>query len=492
MATENAPFKVLTTSGNQSLMAAGSRPSALAVGQLGIFNAHSGLSVDGTALEDCKDIYIAVGLNRSGAGGGATLEDIGRSAGQAIQTRLAKAYIMKPYIAAKPNIWEVSNFTAKCDTDYALKIEMRSQQSYGINGSNQFANTYTYKTACCIETDCTTCPQGDCNELAQGMANEINLDPDAIQTAILFYNTLLGTVTAGATANGNLTVLVGAQSVTVAVLNLDTAATVAGKIVAAINTATGTAYKATNAAAVITAVPIATLSNPTALISLSSAGGTGVTMGTFSVTTATVATDDASLATFKAAYPGVCLGIRITANEAADVPFNGNIPVKYYSSRDQKLIVSFSDGFDCNGTITEVQTSQIEDGAGRVLAYMEYEAGGFNGRPGPYRTSAVTGLQKGNYDQFINPTANYNVVSLSYDVFSQDGWQQFLNSLETVIAIPCADTTTLTSLIGVLDKIFTQFGAQATAAAAVSNTCVNSLVTTINNYANDGIEVVNA
>ena len=72
MATTNPVFQVLVPSGNAALLAAGSTPSSLAVGQLGIFNLHTGLSIDGTALADARDIFMAVGLNLSGAGGGAT------------------------------------------------------------------------------------------------------------------------------------------------------------------------------------------------------------------------------------------------------------------------------------------------------------------------------------------------------------------------------------------------------------------------------------
>jgi uncharacterized protein (DUF2345 family) len=57
MATTNPVFQVLTTSGNQAPLAAGNRVDSLANGQLGIFNYHTGLSVDGTVPGDCKLIF---------------------------------------------------------------------------------------------------------------------------------------------------------------------------------------------------------------------------------------------------------------------------------------------------------------------------------------------------------------------------------------------------------------------------------------------------
>jgi uncharacterized membrane protein YuzA (DUF378 family) len=65
MATTNPVFQVLTSAGNQALLAAGSRPDALNNGQIGIFNFHTGLSIDGSVPADAKDIFIAIGINRT-------------------------------------------------------------------------------------------------------------------------------------------------------------------------------------------------------------------------------------------------------------------------------------------------------------------------------------------------------------------------------------------------------------------------------------------
>lgn len=478
MATENPVFQVLAPTGNQAILTIGQRESALAVGQLGIFNYHTGLSIDGTVPNDARDIYLAVGLSRTG---GVTLEDIQRSSGQVIQaSRNGTALTVKGYIAALPKIIEITGFDATCETDYSVKIEVRSQQGYGVSGYSQISETFNFKTGCCAQADCVSCPEGDCNELALGMVNEINLQAEHWTTASLFANILNATIITAPTADGDLTVTVGTETFVVPILDADTQTGVATKIAAFINATTTSAYKASSSAAIVSVYPIKSKSANTAVIGI--ANQLGLTASTF--TTGNVTITD--LPAFIVAHPGVCASIRITSNAAADVPFNGGIPIKYYSGTYQNIIVSLTDGFACNGTLTTAQELQIEDGDGRSIANDEYVAGGWNGRPGPYRTSAVTGLQKGSYDQFIVATSKYNTISLAYDQYSVAGWLEHRNNLRTDIAIPCADSVTLQGVFTIFDLIFTGFGAMTGDVATMD--CTNVPVTTINSYALDGIE----
>ncbi len=473
MSTENPVFQLLVTSGNQAPLAAGSRIGALAAGQIGIFNKHTGLSVDGSVPANTQDIELVV-MQADG--------DIIRSSGQMIQKRNVKAWTIKGYTAAVAKVVELAGFKAKCETDYSLKVEFRNQKAYGVYGYNGFTKTFNYRTGCCVSTTpCDTCPQGDAVELAVGLAARINNDPDALITATFFANKLNVTVTA-ATADGNVTFKVGAETFVVAVLNGDTATQVATKLVAGINSTTTSGYYGSNAAGVITIYPKASVSNSTAAISLTSAGGTGVTFGT--ITNANVNVTDT--AAFEAAYPGVGLALRITTVAQTAQANNGHIPVKYYNAKETDILVSLTDSFTCNGTVTTITELQYADGTGVNLAYDEYIAGGWNGKPGPYRTSAITGLERGNYNSLINPASNYTVMTIEYDIFSVGGWQEFLNNNRTIIAIPCADSTTLTGLVTMLDLIFTQFGAMTNDASDID--CTNTNVSVINDYALDGIE----
>lgn len=479
MATENPVFKILVSSGNQGVLAAGSPVSSLAVGQIGVFNRTTGLSVDGTAVKDAQEIFLAVGK------GNGSLQDVDMSAGQVIQVRNAKALTLKPYLQSVPKIVELSGFKAKCDSVYLLGIELRNQQSYSTFGYNGLKKTFSYKTPCCDDVyECVGCTeQGNTADLAVGLANAINKDKDGLLSASLFTNLLKFTVSAPATGTGDFILNVGGELITVSVTNGDVVATVATKAVAAINKSKG--YTATSAAAVVSIYPRVTKSGNTATTSLASAGGTGVGIGTIVASADTNVADGVS---FQTTNPGAGLAIRITAVNTVTPAFNGNIPLKYYNAKETDIIVSLGDSFSCNGKVSTKQELQYEDGNGINLAFEEYESGGWEGKPGPYRTSAITGLQRGSYLSNINPTSNYNVLVLEYDQFSVGGWQEFLNNLRTVIAIPCADNTTLTGLVTVFDRIFTQFPAMTDDAASID--CTNTNITTGNSYATDGYEAL--
>ena len=481
MATTNPVFQVLLPTGDQSPLAAGNRVDDLAVGQIGVFNYHTGLSVNGSVPGDCRDIFLAVGIDPLSTG---SLADINKSAGQVIQVRNAKSFTLKGYVDALPKIIELTGFKAKCETDYILNLEFRNQKSYGLNGYNQFKKSYSFTTGCCTD-DCATCPEGDCNELAIGMAAAINADADALATASLIANAAGATVNTAPTADGTATILVGATSYDVALLDADTAAVAAGKIADAINAATDTPYFAWNVGAIVYTYQKATgPSNATYTITVSAAGGTGITVNT-PLFSADVITDTDA---FIAANPGVCLGIRITgATEAINSYCSVNL--EYYNPRGINIIASLVEGFLCNGTLTTIQELQYSEGKGYDIKHLEYIAGGWNGKPGPYRLSELTGTARGGFESLASVATNYNTISLTYDQMSVGGWLEYLNNLETIIAIPCADTTTLTDLVDILDAIFAtsgQFGVMANDAALMD--CTNVATHTINNPTTDGIE----
>lgn len=460
MATTNPVFQVLVTSGNQAPIAAGSKPDALANGQIGVFNFHTGLSVDGTVLPDTQDIYLAVGINRT-SGGVAVAEDIQRSAGQVLQIRNSKTYDVKAYVDEVQKVVELSGFTARCETDYSLKIEFRNQRSYLQNGYNQFAKTFNFFTGCCATPACDDCPNNISSpiELAQGLADNINSDPDKLVIASLFAWKIGTTVTAGASANGNLTVTVGTTAYTVPVLSGDSATVVASKIAAAINTQANSPYRASNLLGVLSVYPTTSAVTNTDTFALTSAGGTSVAVGSTTTATKTNITDSTA---FSAANAGAGVSLRITGVLQARSTINGSIFSNYYGT-GLDFLVSFTQpsysssdlGLGlCNGKITTITNVQYPEGKGFDLQELEYEAGGWNGKPGPYRTSSVLGLQKGAIEYFSSASGNYTQLVLEYDQFSVGGWLEYLNNLRTIIAIPCADTATLTGLVTILDAIF--------------------------------------
>lgn len=477
MATTNPVFNVLATSGNQALLAAGNRVTDLANGQIGVFDYHTGLSVNGSVPATCKDIFLAVGINRT-TGGTDPAQDISKSAGQMIQVRHARALTVKGYVAQIEKVVAVTDFIAKCDTDYAIKLTVSSPANSQINGYNSAAKTFAYRTACCTD-DCDTCAKGDCTELALGMVNAINSGGEGIFSASLFANKLLATI-GDPTTDGTATIGLGTEKVDVALLAADNATQAAAKIAAAINASTVLDYTASSSAAVLTVYPKRSLATNTAMVTLVATGGTGVTVGTTSNTNVAVATTD--VAAFKAAYPNTCLSIKITtiAQSRAGLGDTNN----KYNKSGIDFQVSLVDGFDCNGTVTTLTALQYLEGKGYDIKMLERVAAGW-GKPGPYRTNAITGLPN-SVESFLSDTANYNVVSIAYDIESVGGWEEYKNNLETIIAIPCADGTTLTGLFAVLDLIFTQFGAMTNDVAAMD--CTNTNTSTINDPTLDGIE----
>lgn len=485
--TTNPVQQVLVTSGNQAVLAAGNPISSLGVGQVGVFNAHTNQSLGAaSAIADCQEIFLAVGVNRTGAGGGATLEDINPSAGQLIQSPLVKAYTNRCYTAPTPMIVDIANFIVKCETDYIVKFELRNGQVYSQYGYNQFVKTFAARSSCCGD-QCSPCADGDCNDVANQLVTQINTDPDKLMTASFFSSLIQATVTAGASASGNLTVTIGTTQYTVAVVNGDSATVVAGKIAAAVNAQASTPYYGSNAAAVMSFYNRSSQNTPTGTFALTAAGGTGVTVGTI-VANAKTPVTVAGYAAFVAANPGVCLGVRVQSNPLATLPYNGDIPLRYYFVRGTEMIVSLVEGFNCNGTQTTVQPLTNGEGSGYDLQWQEYWSGGWNGKPGPYRVSALNGVQTTGFEYFAVKTANYHQVALSYDVRSQSNFLKYDGNTRTIIGIPCADTTTLTGLIAVLDHIFTQFGTNAGNAALCD--CVGDETTDEYAIANNGIKAV--
>jgi hypothetical protein len=477
MATTNPVKQVLVTTGNAAPIAKDNPISALAVGQVGVFNVHSGLSVDATSpVGNLKEVFLAVGVDPDGTG---SLADIVTSAGQVIQSRFAKSYTVKGYVDSLAKIVDIYGFVAKCQTEYGFKIELRNAEIYSLHGYNQFVKTFMYKTGCCAEP-CIECGDGDVIELVKGLAEQVSADPDGLVTVTYISNKIEATVTAGASADGSLVVTIGTTAYTVPVLNADTAAVVAGKIVAVVNAQAGSPYVGVATGADMDFFLKAEgLSTDT--FALTSAGGTSVTVGTIvAQTKAVVADPDA----FALANPGAPLGIRLTS-VPAKVKAWCTININYNKMRDTDIIVSLIEGFACNGSATIVQELQYSEGKGYDVQQEEYVAGGHNGRPGPYRVSELTNMPRQGFQYYADKAVNYNLLDLTYDQMSVGGWLEYLNNLQTTVAIPCADTTTLTGLVAILDAVFPQFAPMANDAALLD--CTNVATTELDEDT-DGIE----
>lgn len=178
MSRNNDVFQVLVTKGNQGLLAAGNKVTSLGVGQIGLFNANTNLSITGNPKP--KDFYLAVGLDLNGD---TVLDDVAKSAGSHVQSKNIVHYSYRPHTPGRPMVVVLKDFTADCETEYGIKLEFRNQEIYRSQGYNQFTKLYTMVTGCCDGCE-PTCPSGDANEITRQLKLQINNDPSGLVTAV--------------------------------------------------------------------------------------------------------------------------------------------------------------------------------------------------------------------------------------------------------------------------------------------------------------------
>jgi hypothetical protein len=173
MSINNDVFTVIVSTGNAALIAAGNPISALAVNQMGFFDAKTNLSITTPA----REFFIAIGKDTTG---GAVVNEIKTSAGQKIQKENIRALSFREHSASQPMIVKVADYAADCDSDYTIRVEFRNQEIYRRQGYNQFTKAYSVRTACC--EDCATCPSGDANEITSLLIAEIAIQEDGLLT----------------------------------------------------------------------------------------------------------------------------------------------------------------------------------------------------------------------------------------------------------------------------------------------------------------------
>ncbi|MGL6107258.1 MAG: hypothetical protein ACRC0V_07220 [Fusobacteriaceae bacterium] len=179
MSKTNDVYKVLTTTGNKAVLIKDKELSDLTLGQIGIFDANTMLSVDSTVSPVPKKVIFAVGVDRLGDG---TLNAIHQSAGPEIDLRQKTVpYNKKIYTAGLPMIFELSGFKALCGKDYALRMEFRNSETLTIAGYLPFVKTYIASSSCCA--GCISCVSGDCNVLAYDFIKAINADKKGLVVA---------------------------------------------------------------------------------------------------------------------------------------------------------------------------------------------------------------------------------------------------------------------------------------------------------------------
>lgn len=205
----NDVFQVLPTSGNQALATTGSTVDALLPGQLGVFDANTGLAYATAVPVGTKALTLAVGV-----GTGSVLSDIRTSAGQFIQTKGITDLTFKPHTAGQPMKVTVGSFKAECDTEYGVRIEFRNAKINRIQGYNQFSKAFLVTTPCC--DDCAEgCGSLDANVLTQLFIAGINSDISKLVVAQAVARQPLTIATHGTSANYATGAVVSAADVAV-------------------------------------------------------------------------------------------------------------------------------------------------------------------------------------------------------------------------------------------------------------------------------------
>ena len=425
MSRNNDVFNVLVA--ETTLTTAGKSVSELAPKQIGVFNADTNLSLASNSTAP-KGFYLAVGV--ADKSNPAILGDIVTSAGQLIQKENVKFYQAQKYSAGLPEIVEITNFIAKSDSEYAIKFEFRNQRIYNQQGYNQFSKTYVVKTSC------GTTSEGDPVELVTKFLEALNNDGTGMFKAEAISGGTLLTVTTAPTVAGDITVSIGDVDIAVTVAATDTAAEAATKIAAGINAATTTDAKAVASGATVQISNI--------VIGTEATVDEGTTLAVVTVTGGNAVIDLATIA------EGVTPGIRVTTNPLAVNEFC-NINILYLKPRETVMIVSLTSGFDCGGIVEVIQDVVYEQGSGYDVRQREYKAGGWNGKPGPYRVSELNGVASNGFRYFSDTDTKYNRVNLTYDQFSIGGWQEFLNNLATEVYFPVGAEAELKDFLTILE-----------------------------------------
>lgn len=170
MSRNNDVFRLLVTNGNQAVLAKDKKVTELLPGQIGIFDFNTNLSFDSTVTAAPRNFYLAVGLGADGV-----TQDIMKSTGSHVQGKNIVFSSFRPYTPGRSMKVVLKNFTATCETEYGIKLELRNQAIYHTQGYNQFAKTYTAKTGCC---DCAApCDIKDANQITKSLFTNVANDP---------------------------------------------------------------------------------------------------------------------------------------------------------------------------------------------------------------------------------------------------------------------------------------------------------------------------
>jgi len=457
MAKNNDVFSIIPISGATAkcIVDTSKTPGDLAAGEVGVFDYKTGKAMNATTALAVSEFFVAAAVDTTGDG---VADEILKSAGTKIAVKGIQSYELKCYTATTEQVIDVHSYTADCDTSYGLKIEFNTDEKYMNYGFNQAAKSFMVKTACC--DGCESCGTGNCAELTRLLIADINGDEDGLVTASAWAN--IGSIKYTAAVTGNGTVKATLDGIDIAwdVLNGDSKLAIANKAAVAINATSGFSAKSDGVDTVkitMAGAAFAGIKTVSSGIVTGAAGFTADDSDKIKTTTITDLTDAAT--GFKATHGDGCPSLRLTGVTQA-INSYCNVNTKYYQQRTPLMVVSkvAETGFACTGTIVTTTDPVMREGAGYDLAHIEYEVGGFIGKPGVYRTGDLIGVAFSDFNSVIDKSLNYHMVDLTYDVSSNGGWLDYENHFNTKFVFPCGeiDGKAGAALLTVLDAAVTQ------------------------------------
>ena len=173
MSRHNPVFQVLVTQNNKEVLGGNKTLGDLLPGQIGIFDYHTNLSLDGS--KKVRDFYLAVGVDEDNDG---MTDNVLKSRGSHIQAKNVTSFTFRPYTPGREQIIKLKNYSACCDREYGIKIDFSNEIILRQQGFTPYVKTYAMKTECC--NGCKQiCPKGDDNQITKEIYTQIANDKDS-------------------------------------------------------------------------------------------------------------------------------------------------------------------------------------------------------------------------------------------------------------------------------------------------------------------------
>lgn len=144
----------------------------------------------------------------------------------------------------------------------------------------------------------------------------------------------------------------------------------------------------------------------------------------------------------------VCIAIVLTTVPVKISDFCG-IPRLEYKAKQTVVDAFLMQGFDCNGKVETIQEAVYENASGQQVREKEFYS---NTRSTDVYQLSECGLPFEDREFFASSSTKYTEISLTYDYFGRSAWNEYLNNIATVIAIPEGETAVINALVAIINK----------------------------------------